>query len=186
LYGCLTILFVAVAGLGGFLAVRAITRANLAARFEKDLPAYVALMPALPPQGAGQPRWPEPAGIRGKVKGKMVVVNASERGIDDLHFALPEDLAASKPEEVATVVLVTWEKRKVSGEGPISAMSSAKYQMVGQVRVFDWQSKSAIASRMFFGSLPTGGGYGSDQPPVTGPKPDSAQVVSFLTGLPRQ
>ncbi len=170
---------------GGFFGVRSAIRAHVAARFEKDLQAYVALSTALSREGVEQPRLPQPGGGTGKVKGKMVVVDVNERKIDDLHFALPDDLRASGSEEVATVVLLKWEKIKVSGGGPISADFSVEYQMTCQVRVFDWESKSEIASRTFFGDSPSGG-FSSDQPSVTGPKPDEAEVLKFLTSLSRQ
>ncbi len=147
-------------------------------RFEKDLPAYLALMPVLAPEGARQPGLPQATGMPGKVKGKMVVVNVNEKGIDDLHFDLPRDLSASKPEEVSTVVLLTWEKRDTSSA--LYTVHTGRYAVVGHVRVFDWASKSEIASRMFFGDPP-------EHPyrPGTGPRPDD-QVLKFLTSLPRQ
>jgi hypothetical protein len=177
-----------VAGLlscGGFLAVHWISRAIVAARFEKDLQAYAALIPVLPPGGVEQPRVAQPGAITGKVKGKMVVVNVTERRIDDLHFALSDDLRASRPEEVTTVVLVTWGKVKISGDGPISSISSVEYQQTCQVKVFDWESKSAIASHTFFGGFPQGS-LRSMEESVTGPKPDDRQMLTFLAGLPRQ
>src|SRR5262249_27247897 len=139
LVGCIfgVICVAGLVGCGGFFGVRSVIRANVASRFEKDLPAYVALSPALPPEGARQPGLPPPGGITGKVKGKMVVVNVNERKIDDLYFALPDHLRASKPEEVATVVLLTWGKIRISGNGPISSFTSVEYQMICQVRVFD-------------------------------------------------
>jgi hypothetical protein len=114
----------------------------------------------------------------------MVVVNVDERRIDDLHFVLPDDLRASKPEEVATVVLLTWGKIQTSGDGPISSISSVEFQMTYQVRVFDWASKSEIASHTFPGGFPKSN-LRSVEESVTGPKPDDAQMLTFLTGLPR-
>jgi hypothetical protein len=157
----------------------------LAAGFKKDLEACVALIPVQRPKGGEQPLLIQPRRVTGKVKGRMVVVNVNDRSLDDLHFALPNDLSASRPDEVGTVVLLTWEKRKVSGDGPISGRFSAQYQMIVQVKVFDWESKAAIAGNLFFGRMP-GGGFRSLQDSVTGPKPDNAQLLTFLTGLPRQ
>jgi hypothetical protein len=148
-------------------------------RFQNDLPAYIALMPVSPPEGAVEQPLPlQPRGISGKVKGKMVVVNLKERKLDDLHFALPADQSASRPEEVGTVVLLTWEKRKSSFLD--TNFDPGRYLIVGEVRIFDWKSKSEIASYPFFGD-PPGRVSGSG----TGPKPD-AQVLKFLTGLPRE
>jgi hypothetical protein len=151
-------------------------------RFEKELPSYIALIPVLPPEHSvpttvyqfpfHEHNLPQPASVTGKVKGKMVVVNVNERTMDDLHFALPDDLSASKSEEVATVVLLTWEKSETSPSG-------LRYIMTCRVRVFDWKSKSEIASRTVFGDPP------DHLRPGTGPQPD-AQVLRFLTDLPRQ
>jgi hypothetical protein len=96
----------------GYLAGRSIIRANAAARFEKDLQVYAALAPAPPPEGVEQRRPPPARGITGKVRGKMVVINVNERKVDDLYFALPDDLRASNPAEVATVVLLTADFRE--------------------------------------------------------------------------
>jgi hypothetical protein len=183
LAGCI-LATICVAGLLGFFGVLAgywVIRAHVTARLEKDLPVYIALMPALPPEGGVEqvPR-PQPGGIAGKVRGKMVVVNVNERRIDALHFALPRDLWASKPEEVATVVLLTWEQRRTSNEPFSLPLYGNRYIMVGQVKVFDWESKSEITSRTFLGDLPAF----SEGQPATGPKPDD-QVLSFLTGLRR-
>jgi hypothetical protein len=46
----------------------------------------------------------------------MVVVNGDERKIDDLHFALPDALRASKPADVAAVVLLRCETSPTSTE----------------------------------------------------------------------
>jgi hypothetical protein len=81
-------------------------------RFENELHSYLALIPVSPREGVSPSLQAQSKGITGKVNGKMVIVNWNERRIDDLDFALPSDLSASTPEEVATVVLLTWEKRK--------------------------------------------------------------------------
>jgi hypothetical protein len=177
-------LAILVLGLVGYAAVRPIIRAHVAAGFEKDLPAYVALLPVLPPNGGAQPRQLPPGRSTGKVKGKMVVVNVNERTIDDLHFALPDSLCASKPEEVATVVLLTWGKSPTSQDPFSLPLYGNRYIMIGQVKVFDWQRKSEIASVTFLGDVPDLDPY-SEGKPTTGPKPD-ARVLSFLTGLPRE
>jgi hypothetical protein len=184
LVGCI-LAVICVAGLvgcGGFFGVRSLLRANVASRFEKDLPAYVALMPALPPKDVEQLR---PTPTSGKVKGKMVIVNVNEGKIDDLHFALPNDLRASKPGEVVTVVLLTWETSATSRE-PLSVYGPSLYAnrsiVIGQVKVFDWAHKSEIASSTIIGDVPE---FDPEGKPATGPKPE-AQVLAFLTGLPRE
>jgi hypothetical protein len=178
------ILAAVVLGLAGLLAGRWIIRSTVAARFEKDVQSYAALAPESPPQGVPQPRPPQPGGVTGRVKGKMVVVNVHEGKIDDLHFSLPDDLRAANPEGVGTVVLLTWGKIKISGEGPISSMRGVEYQQFCQLKVFDWESKSEVASRVFLGGFPESNLLRLG--PVTGPKPDAAQMLSFLAGLPRQ
>jgi hypothetical protein len=172
------LLGVGLLGLVGYVAVRAITRASVPGRFDNDLPAYLALMPKLPPEGGvEQPR--RPGANAGKVRAKMVVVNVTERRIDDLHLALPDDLGASRPEEVATVVLLTWEKRPTSTEPASVNLYGNRFMMIAQVKVFDWERKAEIASGTFFGDLPDFGQA------ATGPKPD-ARVLKYLTDLPRE
>jgi hypothetical protein len=163
------------AGCAGFFGVRSIIRAHVVAGFEKDLPAYVAL------KGVEQGHLPQPGGV----KGKMVVVNVNERKIDDLHFALPDGLCALKPEEIGTVVLLTWETSPTSRE-PLSVYGPSLYAnrfiMIGHVKVFDWRRKSEIASSTFIADVPD---FDPDGKPMTGPKPE-ARVLAFLTGLPRE
>jgi hypothetical protein len=137
------------------------------------------------PKGVPQAGLPPPRGITGKVKGKMVVVNGSERSMDDLHFALPDGLRAVNPEEVGTVVLSNWGKIRISGDGPISSFSSTEYQQFCHVKVFDWASKSEIASRTFLGDFPQSS-LRSWEESVTGSRPDTAKILTFLTGLPRE
>ncbi len=184
----LVVAILLVAGLvscGGCLGVHGITRAIVASRFHQNLPAYAALMPVSAPNGVVEPPFPpQPSGIRGKLKGKMVVVNVNDRTMDDLHFALPGDLQASRPEEVATVVLLSWGKMKASGEHPFSVLS-VEYQQFVLVKVFDWQSQSEIASRTFFGAFPDSSLRSVEQS-VTGPKPDAQELIRFLAGLPRE
>jgi hypothetical protein len=164
---------------GGLLTAHWINRVLTPGRFEKDLPAYIDLISVLPPPGAEQPRLPKLGRIAPKVKGKMVVVNAKYRRIDDLQFALPSDLWASNPGEVGTVVLLTWEIRATSNQ-PYLALYPNRSIMIGHVKVFAWESKSEIASRTFYGDPPE-----RLLDSGTGPKPD-AQVLNFLKGLPRE
>jgi len=162
-------LFCAGAGLVG-----CIIRARALAPFKEALPSYFELVPGLPPDGVDQPtakpgKW---------AKGKMVVVNVEKRGIDDLHFDLPGDLSASKPDEVGTVVLLRWEERQML-KGPNALLARPEpgmYCMVGKVKVFDWESKSEIASATIYGDPPPG--Y-----KIPGPKPKT-QVLKYLTDLP--
>jgi hypothetical protein len=173
-----------VLGVAGILAGRGIIRSTVAARFAKDLQAYAALAPESRPKGVPHPRPPQPGAARGRVKGKMVVVNVTEGKIDDLYFGLPDDLRAANPEEVATVVLLTRGKIKVSGEGPISSIRGVEYQQFCQLKVFDWESKSEVASRTFHGGFPESSL--TRLGPATGPEPDPAQVLTLLTSLPHQ
>src|SRR5262249_37675101 len=111
-------------------------------------------------------------------------VNVNEGKIDDLHFALPGNLWASKPEEVGTVVLLKWETRRTTTDPDSIPLYRNRSIMIGQVNVFDWDSKSEIVSGTLLGDTPdldrSDEGRGA-----TGPKPD-AQVLKFLTGLPRE
>jgi hypothetical protein len=167
---------------GGFLAAYWIDRAQMPARFEKEIPAYIALIPATRQNGVDQPRPSQPASASSKAKGKMVVINVDEAKIDALQFSLPGELCAWKPVEVGTVVLLAWEKKSTSSDplfGP--ALYPNRFMYIAHVKVFDWESKSEIASSTFFGDLP---GFLKGES-ATGPKPDQ-QVLNFLKALPRE
>jgi hypothetical protein len=97
---------------------------------------------------------------------------------------LPGDLWATKPEEVGTVVVLTWEERKTSTEPLSLTLYSNRYIMIGHVKVFDWERKSEIASSTFLGDVPDFDPFNEGKP-ATGPKPD-AQVLKLLTDLPRE
>jgi hypothetical protein len=152
---------------GGFFGFQAIVRANAVAPFNKDLASYLVLNNAGRSAGAA------------KVKGKMITVDINSKAIDHLYFDLPEELRASKPEEVATVVLLSWGKNKV---GTYDGGSGA-YQQTCQVKVVDKATNTEIASNFFLG----------DEPPQqkmsnasgTGAKPSKA-LLYFLKTLPRQ
>jgi hypothetical protein len=168
----------------GFAVPRWIIRSTVASRFAKNLQSYVALAPASPPKAVPGSRPPQPGAAMGRVKGKMVVVNVTERDIDDLYFGLPDDLRAANPEDVGTVVLLTWGKINISGDRPISTTRCVEYQQSCQLKVFDWESKYEIASGSYVGGLPERDGFWIGTP--TGRKPDGAKVLTFLTSLPRQ
>ncbi len=58
---------------------------------------------------------PQDSNAAGPVKGKMIVIDMGKREIDwDVSYDLPDYLKASKPEEVGTVVLTTWQNNKVA------------------------------------------------------------------------
>jgi hypothetical protein len=184
-------------GIGIFYGGRALIRANVVGRFDKDLQAYAALKvapwPPVPPKGPTQwvdlgemvisldgARQPEQETIAGKVKGKIVLVDIAAGKMDALYFDLPDDLRASNPEEVATVGLLLWGKRNVPQP---SDFVGAAFQQTCQVKVVDWKTKAEIATATFFGTTPY---YSRNRNEfVTGSKPDS-EVLTFLTGLHRQ
>jgi hypothetical protein len=163
---------------GGWIGVRWINHVSMEERFGKDLQAYIALMPVLRPSRVRNGQMP-PQNITGKIRGRMVVVNSVERKIDNIHFALPSDLQATRPEEVATVVLLTYGEMQMSdGDGIISQLMGIEYQQFIQITVFDWNSKKEIDSGTVYGR-------DSGRRDRPGPKPDDAQVLKFLESLPR-
>jgi hypothetical protein len=118
-------------------------------------------------------------GPRKTVK-RMVVVDPNEKDLDDLHFDLPEDLRAAKPEDVTTVVWLRWDKATV---GTYTSGGSA-YRWSCNVTVIDLATRTTIGSQMFEGSPPPTTVRGKPGESHSGDKPTDA-VLGYLKSFPR-
>jgi hypothetical protein len=140
---------------GAFFGIRHMMRDSELSKFKSIAQGY-ASVPAEP--DGGQPR----------VVGKVLPVNMGDRTPDHIYFDLPDDLRAAKPEEVGTVVLLSWGKIKVGD-----------YEGGGDA---NQQTKRVLVSQQFMGGPPpnttssSGGATGSSPAP---------QIVTYLRGLPR-
>jgi len=139
------------------------------APFRAQMATYLA-----PPAGMANPAGPRPA-----VK-KMVVVDANDKDVDDLHFDLPADLRAANPGEVTTVVWLQWNKATV---GTYEGGGNA-YQWSCNVTVIDKATRTTLGSQQFTGPAPPQTFYGKAGESRTGDKPTD-QVLNYLRSFPR-
>ena len=110
----------------------------------------------------------------------MIVVDTAAKDIDGVWYDLPDNLRAAKPEEVGTVVWVTWGKDQVD----TYENGAPAYVQTCKVTVIDKQTQTVLwDSQQFRG----------DEPPMeidfsasegSGSKP-TEQVVDYLKGLPK-
>lgn len=121
----------------------------------------------------------EQAGATPYIKGKIVVVNKTEVKVDDPYFDLPEEVKALKPEDVGTIVWVTYEPSVV---GRYTG-GSLGYRYTANVTVIDKASGTIIGRSTFKGGEPPSTKKGSGD--AYGSKP-SNDIKNYLLGLPRK
>jgi len=112
------------------------------------------------------------------ISGKVVVVDRTGRLIDSAFLELPDELRASRPEEVGTVVWLDWGKqyrwRYSNG--------AAAYTHAVRVSVIDLIDKKLIDSRFLYGSLPPENVRDKGKWEYFGTKP-VRQIVAHLTNV---
>jgi hypothetical protein len=111
--------------------------------------------------------------------GKVVLVDVDRRAFDPFHLALPDDLRAHAPAEVATVAQMRYTRQEVGRY----EMGARAVRLSCTMTVIDRASRTVIATHSFSwgeppGSIPRAG----DKEDVTGPPP-LKEINSFLTGL---
>jgi hypothetical protein len=121
----------------------------------------------------------EQVGATPYIKGKIVVVNKADIKVDDPYFDLPEDVKAVKPEEVGTIVWVTYDPRLVGRY----TNGAAGYQYTATVTVIDKANGTIVGRSSFTGSEPPSTKKGSGD--AYGSKP-SDDIKNYLLGLPRK
>jgi len=109
--------------------------------------------------------------------GKVAVVDANKRRLDDIHFALPDSVRAATPQEVRTVVLVD---RQGMTSGHYQNGAAGKTQTC-RVRIVDLEKKRVIVREQFEGEAP--GLARASQSEVTGSSCDT-DVERYVLGLP--
>jgi hypothetical protein len=118
------------------------------------------------------------------IRGKLVIVNAREKAVDDEVFSeLPAEMCAARPAEVGTVVLLKWDWQSVGYyAGPEGHHGSGRVHTC-DVTVIDQSIPAIVARKTFHGGSPpltkvgSGDAYGSR--PV-------GEIVTYLRGLPRE
>ena len=123
-----------------------------------------------------------PAGGAHAVAGKMVVVDTAKRDLDwDVFFGLPDDRRATKPQEVGTIVQLTWAKNQVQ---PGYENGAPAFVQTCRVVVIDRKSGTQLYDQTFQGGQPPDS-IDSTSSQGVGSKPTD-KVLDFLKGLPRQ
>lgn len=122
---------------------------------------------------------PSPGSMQPYVKGKVILVNKEEKKIDHTYCELPEELRATRPEEVETIVWLEWGKDKV---GRYTDGSTA-YVNTCKVTIIDRSIPAIVAVTNLRGSMPPnmttrGGGAGGSMP--------TEEVIAYLQNLPRK
>jgi hypothetical protein len=152
--------------IAGFAAYRGCTRSRAEAPFRDRFAHYIAV-----------PDEREPGECY--LRGKVVVVNLTDKGLDSLHFRIPDALRARQPDEVGTVVLVHREDRQAGTytDGAPGYVRACDMTIVDEVR------RTVAGTVAVEGSHPppakTGHGaqYGSE--------PDD-EALAQLVALPRR
>ena len=157
--------------LGVFFLTRSADRTAQAARFQGNIQQYLAINN-------------EPTEQEAYIKGKILVINKKDKTVDDeLFFRLPAADRAGSPEEVGTVILVSWGKELAGFYSNKRGDGGGGYVHKCEVTIIDKSISTVIYRRWFNGSLPplkssgSGDRYGSR--PVQ-------EIVDYLTALPRE
>jgi hypothetical protein len=140
------------------------------APFRGAMSAYLAAPAGAVPNGTAH------------ASGKMVVVDTTKKDVDwDIFFALPDNVRASSPQEVGTIVQLTWAKIH---SPPDYDNGAPAYVQNCHVLVIDAKTKQQLFEQFLQGTEPPSS-IDSTQSEGCGSKPTD-QVLNFLKGLPRQ
>jgi hypothetical protein len=136
--------------------------------FQNHLAAYLAAPASTRPKGDGY------------VRGRVIAVDAVRRDFDrDVYFALDDDLRASDPEQVGTVVVTEW---KTTAVGTYSNGDTG-YQYSCRVSVIDRSTNEIVAQSSFTGGDPPSSK--KDDGDAYGDKPVE-EIAVFVRNLPRE
>jgi hypothetical protein len=164
--GCFVVVVVVALILGGYFGIRSYGRSSQLKPFAAHLDDYSNRVGFT---SSSQDPY---------VSGKVMTIDGASGKIDYLLFALPKELRATTPDEVKTVVVLTW-RETLAG----TYTSGAKgYVATCDVEIVDMANKLILGGQQFSGP----------EPPSTktskgdwhGAKPTS-QVVDYISGLPR-
>ena len=162
------ILLIAAIVIGGlFFAGRGIYRFILTQPFRPFMSAYQDQN--LKPESPGEDY----------VVGKVVVIDKDKPQVHGIHFRLPEELRASSPEEVGTVVWLSWGEKVVG----TYTDGSKGYRRTCNVTIIDQANRQITGSRTFLGSNPPEekSGFGRRK----GDKPSAREIAAYIKSLDR-
>src|SRR6516162_3130127 len=133
---------VVVIGLVVFFVTRSADRSAHAARFQGNIQQYLAINN-------------EPTEQEAYVRGKMLVINKKDKAVDDeLFYRLPAADRAASPEEVGTVILVSWGKELAGFYSNKRGDGGGGYVHKCEMTIIDKSISTVIYRRWFNGSLP--------------------------------
>jgi len=92
---------------------------------------------------------------RGYIRGKLVVIDKDEGGVDAIHGAISDDLTANRASEVGTVVWIKRGKVPAAKLYIAGVLQDRTYIHTYTVTVIDMTTKTIVASRLFKNSEPT-------------------------------
>ncbi len=167
--GCkVVIIILVIVGIvvGIFYGVRNCVRSNVLEPFEPYLAEYTGIHTT--PYSSGNPY----------IKGKVITVDIGENELDSFYFDLPEDMVAPNPEEVGTIIWLSWSKVYV---GRYTDGANG-YRWDCDITIIDKAVAKVVGYHHFTGSDPpdTKNSSGNRE----GSKP-SDKVVDYLKSLPR-
>jgi hypothetical protein len=126
----------------------------------------------------------EPTQRDAYIRGKILVINKKDKAVDDeLFFQLPAADRAGTPEEVGTVILITWSKELVGFYSNNRGDGGAGYVHKCELTIIDRSISTVIYRRWFNGSLPPLKSSGSGD--RFGSRPVQ-EIVDWLAALPRE
>jgi len=114
------------------------------------------------------------------LSGRIIPVDVGDKRIDGIYAALPVELRADRPEDVATIVWLQWGKIKV---GEYQQNKVEALVLTCKVTVIDKQSGLIVGENEFRGSNPPERWHAGV--PNYGSKP-TAPVIDWLKSLPRK
>lgn len=133
-----------------------------------EAPAWIEAMEAGPEDGEEEAPADPPA-----MTLKFVLLDLEKREVDDLHLDLPETLKARNPDEVGTIVWLSWSEVAVGTytDGAVG------YVQTCRVTLIDKASGAMVWRQTFLGSDPPG--VKKHSGPARGSRPNAA-VLDFL------
>lgn len=121
-------------------------------------------------------------GGRAYLNGKVVVLDKKEKSIDSINSSLPDEMRATRADDIGTVVWLDWGEHMT---GTYTTGGGAYYYTC-QVTVIDRSIPAKVGTRSFRGSAPpsttTSSYYGQNH---YGSRPDD-EIIQYLKGLPRR
>jgi hypothetical protein len=175
-FGCLFYLF----GAGGFAVifvigaiVSSVRDAVLLGPFNNYVSEYSSI------SGFKNPVKGDRSSTKPYIKGKVITINKQENRIDSIYYDLPEDLRATKPDEVGTIAWLEW------GEDKIGTYTDGDDAIVitCQVTVIDKSIPRIVSKTNFEGIEPPRVKRSSES--GTGPIP-TQKIVDYLRDLPKK